>query len=186
MAATPSTASLTTPNRVPPAPRWRWWHAAAVGVAANAIGSLPAGYRGDTSYFDRLNTPPGSPPGWLFAPVWAFNNAATLWSNLRVANLAPDTPDRRKALAYEGISWALFASFSGLYFGLRSPVLGAAVTVASLGATSASVAATSRIDPKAAWGLAPRLAWLGYASYVAVASALTNRDEFFQWAPRHR
>lgn len=170
----------------PSAPRWHWYHAAAIGIAANAVGSLPAGFRGDQSYFDKLNTPPGSPPGWLFPPVWAFNNATTLWSNLRVANLPPDTPDRRAALTLEGISWVLFASFSGLYFGLRSPVLGAAVTLASLGCTAAGVVLTSRMDRKAAWGLTPRLAWLGYASYVAAASALTNRDDFLQWNPRHR
>ena len=177
------TTNSTSPS---PAPRWQWYHAAAVGVAANAVGSLPAGYGGDQSYFDKLNTPPGSPPGWLFPPVWAFNNATTLWSNLRVANLPPGTRDRRTALTLEGISWGLFASFSGLYFGLRSPVLGAAVTVASLGCTAASIVLTARIDRKAAWGLAPRLAWLGYASYVSVASALTNRDDFLQWDPRHR
>ena len=178
--------NATILNSPSPTPRWQWYHAAAVGVAANAVGSLPAGFGGDQSYFDKLNTPPGSPPGWLFPPVWAFNNATTLWSNLRVANLPPATAERRTALTLEGISWGLFASFSGLYFGLRSPILGAAVTVASLGVTAASVVVTSRMDRKAAWGLAPRLAWLGYASYVSVASALTNRDDFLQWNPRLR
>ena len=105
--------NATILNSPSPTPRWQWYHAAAVGVAANTVGSLPAGFGGDQSYVDKLNTPPGSPPGWLFPPVWAFNNATTLWSNLR-------------------------------------------------------------------------LAWLGYASYVSVASALTNRDDVLQWNPRRR
>ncbi|MDI3211612.1 TspO/MBR family protein [Arthrobacter sp. AL12] len=73
-----------------------------------------------------------------------------------------------------------------MYFGLRSPVLGSAVTVASLAATTASVVVTFRMNRQAAWAMAPRLAWLGYASYVSVATALTNRDGFLQWNPRRR
>lgn len=30
-----------------PAKRYRWWHAAAVGLAANAASAAPAGYNGD-------------------------------------------------------------------------------------------------------------------------------------------
>ncbi|MGX5358117.1 tryptophan-rich sensory protein [Kocuria sp. KH4] len=94
-----------------------------------------------------------------------------------MANLAPGTPGRATALALEGADWVLFASFSALFFGLRSPVLGAAVTVASLGATAGSVVRTAALDRKAAWALGPRLLWLAYASYVATATAARNRDE---------
>lgn len=166
-----------------PSKRYRWWHAAAVGLAANALSAAPAGYNGDEPFYNELETPPGSPPDWAFAPAWAFNNLTTLWSNLRVANLPSGTPGRRKALALEGVSWGLFASFTSLYFGLRSPVLGAVDTVAGFGVTAASVAVTAKLDRKAAWALAPRLAWLGLASYVAVATALRNRDEFVGWDP---
>ena len=163
--------------------RYRWWHAAAVGLAANAASAAPAGYNGDEPFYNRLDTPPGSPPDWAFAPAWALNNLTTLWSNLRVANLPPNTPGRRTALALEATNWGLFASFSALYFGLRSPVLGAVNTVAGLGVTAASVAAAARLDRKAAWALGPRLAWLGLATYVSVGTALRNRDEFLGWGP---
>ena len=175
---------VTTAARdTPPTRRYRWWHAAAVGLAANAASAAPAGYNGDEPFYNDLDTPPGSPPDWAFAPAWALNNLATLWSNLRVANLPAGTPGRRTALALEGVNWGLFASFSGLYFGLRSPVLGAVNTVAGLGVTAASVAATARLDRKAAWALVPRLAWLGLATYVSVGTALRNRDEFVGWDP---
>ncbi|MEM1115145.1 MAG: TspO/MBR family protein [Bacteroidota bacterium] len=166
-----------------PPRRYRWWHAAAVGLGANALSALPVGYNGDEAVYADLDTPPGSPPGWAFAPAWAFNNATTLWSNLRVANLSASTPGRRTALALEGTTWGLFASFTGLYFGLRSPVLGAANTVAGFATTAASVAVTARLDRKAAWALAPRLAWLGLATYVSVSTALRNPDAFLGWDP---
>lgn len=165
------------------APRYRWWHAAAFGLAANAASAAPFGYNGDEPFYNTLKKPPGSPPDWAFAPAWAVNNVTTLWSNLRVANLPAGTPGRRTALALEGASWGLFASFTGLYFGLRSPILGAVDTAAGLVTTAASVAVTARIDQKAAWALAPRLAWLGLATYVSVSVALKNRDEFLGTAP---
>jgi benzodiazapine receptor len=166
-----------------PARRYRWWHAAAVGLTANAASALPAGVNGDSSFYEDLETPPGAPPGWLFPPVWAFNNATTLWSSLRIANLPSGTPGRATVLVLEGVDWALFASFSALYFGLRSPVLGATVTVASLGVTAASVVVTARLDRRAAWALSPRLLWLAHASYVSTVSAAHNRDKFLGWEP---
>lgn len=169
------TGSWWTNRAAAPSPRYRWWHAAAVGALANLASALPAGYNGDEDFYARLDTPPGAPPGWVFAPVWAVNNALTLASNLRVANLPPDTPGRRTVLVSEAATWLLFASFSGLYFGLRSPVLGAVDTVAGLAITAHGVIATSRLDRRAAWLLVPRLAWLAYASYVSTGAAIRSR-----------
>ena len=163
--------------------RYRWWHAAALGLAANALSAAPAGYNGDEPFYNRLKKPPGSPPDWAFPPAWAFNNLTTLWSNLRVANLPQGTPGRRAALALEGASWGSFASFTALYFGLRSPVLGAVDTAVGFATTAASVAVTAKLDRKAAWALAPRLAWLGLATYVSVSVALRNPDSLLGWDP---
>ncbi|WP_165068730.1 TspO/MBR family protein [Marisediminicola senii] len=159
--------------------KYTWIHAAALGIVANIASAVPAGYNGDETYYERLRTPPGSPPGWLFAPAWAVNNVLTLWSNLRIANTAPSTPGRREALVSEGVSWVLFAAFSGLYFGLRSPVLGAVDTVAGLATTIHGVRATGRIDRAAGWALVPRLIWLAYASYVSVGTAAKSKDDVF-------
>ncbi len=160
--------------------RYGWRHAMVVGVLTNIASALPAGYNGDEEYYASLRTPPGSPPGFAFAPAWAINNALTLWSNLRVANAPSATPGRRTALAAEGASWLLFAAFSSLYFGLRSPVLGAVDTVAGLGTTVVGVAATARVDRRAAAALVPRLLWLGYASYVSVGTALRSPDRLLK------
>lgn len=167
-----------------PPRRYRWWHAAVVFVAANVASSLPAGYNGDEEYFEQLPTPPGSPPGWVFAPAWAAINICTLAANLRVANLPPGTPGRTPALAYEAASWGAFAAFSGLYFGLRSPTLGAADTVLGLATTASSVRATARVDRAATWLIAPRLMWLTYASYVSVGTAILHRRQTRRALPR--
>lgn len=168
----------------PTTKRYRWWHAAAVGALANVASALPAGYNGDEKYYESLRTPRGAPPGWLFAPVWAANNTLTLMSNLRIANLPSETPLRRRALVAEAANWVLFSSFSGLYFGLRSPVLGAVDTAAGLVLTGYSVGVTARLDRRAAWALMPRLLWLGFASYVSIATAVNSPDTLLRYDPR--
>ena len=163
--------------------RYRWWQAALVGVAANAVSASPAGYNGDEAFYNNFRKPAISPPDWSFAPVWLFNNVTSLYAGLRIANLPRHTPGRKTSLWLEGIGWGLFATFSPLYFGLRSPVLGAVNTVAGLGIGAASLGVAAGLDRKAAWALSPRVAWLLLATYVAVSMAETNQDEFLGYDP---
>ena len=164
-------------------PRYRWWQAAAVGVAANLISAAPAGYNGDEAFYNRFAKPEVSPPDWLFAPVWLFNNVTSLYAGLRLANLPQKTWGRKTALWLEGAGWVLFASFSPLYFGLKSPVLGAINTVLGLGVGAASMGLTASLDKKAVLALSPRVAWLLLATYVAIATASINQDEFLDYDP---
>lgn len=39
----------SAPSVAAPARRYRWWHAAAVGLAANAVSALPRGFNGDAA-----------------------------------------------------------------------------------------------------------------------------------------
>ena len=163
--------------------RYHWWQAALVGVGANVISAAPAGYNGDEAFYNNFTKPDISPPDWSFAPVWAFNNITSLYAGLRIANLPKATRGRKASLWLEGIGWGLFASFTPLYFGLKSPVLGAVNTLAGLGVGAASLGVASQLDRKAAWALSPRVAWLLLATYVAIATAAANKDEFLGYDP---
>ena len=165
-------------------PRYRWWQAALVGVAANVASAAPAGYNGNEAFYNDFTKPDISPPDWSFAPVWLFNNITSLYAGLRIANLPQNTPGRKTALWLEGVGWGLFGSFSPLYFGLKSPVLGAVNTLAGLGVGAASLGLASRLDRKAALALSPRVAWLLLATYVSISVAAVNRDEFLGYDPR--
>jgi benzodiazapine receptor len=170
----------------PRQPGYRWYHAVAVGVAANVPSVAVGGAMGDRAYYESLRRPRGAPPDWAFAPVWLGLNALALWAGLRLANASVQTPGRRQALALEGTFWSLFAAFAPLYFGLRSPILGAADTVLSAAVTAGSVAQAARVDLPAAAAIAPRLAWLLLASYVSTYMAVHNDDPRFGYrAPSH-
>ncbi|PSB38585.1 tryptophan-rich sensory protein [Aphanothece minutissima] len=177
-----------------PTLRFRWWHGAAILVAANAVSFWPAGVLGDAAFYTGFRLPPFAPPDWLFAPVWLLLNITSLLALARVANRQPedgacqdrgDAAGRRRGLVLvsEGVGWLLFAVFTTLFFWLHSPVLAATDTVAGLLVAVVSVAAAAGLDRPAAGLIGLRLLWLLLASAVAVSVALHNPDPFLAAAP---
>ncbi|MEA5410327.1 TspO/MBR family protein [Synechococcus sp. BA-120 BA3] len=169
-----------------PARRFRWWHGAAILVAANAVSFWPAGVLGDAAFYTSFRLPPYAPPDGLFAPLWLVLNITSLVALARVANLEPEEAAGRRrilVLVSEGVGWLLFAVFTTFFFWLHSPVLAAADTVAGLLVAVVSVAAAASLDRPAAGLIGLRLLWLLLASAVAVSVALHNPDPFLSAAP---
>jgi len=159
-------------------PRFRWWHAIAIFVGANLVSILPAGVNGDGAFYNSFQLPTVAPPDWLFAPMWLFLNVTSLWALSRVANAPRLTRRHRAFFVLEGTSWVLFALFNTVYFGLKSPVLGAIDTTAGLALGLAGLACCFSIDRRAALLILPRVLWLVLATYVSVYVALNNADVF--------
>jgi tryptophan-rich sensory protein len=169
-----------------PAPRFRWWHGAAILVAANAVSFWPAGVLGDAAFYTAFRLPPYAPPDWLFAPLWLVLNITSLVALGQLANLEVQGGAGRLrglVLVSEGVGWLLFAVFTTFFFWLHSPVLAAADTVAGLLVAMVSVAAATSLDRPAAGLIGLRLLWLLLASAVAVSVALHNPDPFLSAAP---
>lgn len=159
--------------------RYQWWHAAGFGLAVNLL-SLPFGIgRGDQAFYNSLKQAPFAPPGAAFGPVWLLNNALVLWGNLRLLNLPPETPYRRPLLLLQGASWAIFATFAPVYFGLRSPILAFSWTAGMYALTIASMLLASKIDRTIVLSFTTLVLWLSLATIVAAYQMLYNRDPFF-------
>lgn len=142
------------------------------------------GNAANNDYYNSLRQPVFAPPDWAFPPVWTLNNALQIWGLLHVLNQDRTTPGRTAFLALQGGFWATFVAFNPLYFGLRSPILGAAVTQAGLGFTVGSAVAAARMqDRRALASLATVLPWLLLAAPVSAAIARWNRDDFFNAGP---
>lgn len=163
--------------------KFTWWHAAIIFVVANVISALPAGYNGEEAFYNNFVLPKIAPPDWMFAPAWIINNITSLYALRLIANLPTETPNRKLFLILEGVGWTLFAIFSLLYFGLKSPILGAIDTVLGFIVCLFSLIVSYQISKKAALNILPRFLWLVLATYVAVHVAVMNRDPFFGVGP---
>ena len=166
---------MTLPLSPAALPTFPWWYAVLIFVVANVISAVPAGLFGDSEFYNTLRKPSVSPPDWLFPPMWLVLNVTSLVALVLVANQPPETPNRTLFLWSEAVGWITFAAFTGLYFGLRSPTLGAVDTVIGLLAAGVSLYAASTIAAVPALLILPRLLWLLLASYVSVAVVLMNR-----------
>ena len=152
-------------------------------VVANAVSAIPAGLLGDDAFYNRLRKPPGSPPDWAYPPVWFVLNVTSLIALWLVANCGAAgerlAGTRTAFLWSEAAGWIAFAAFTGLFFGLRSPALGAADTLAGLLIAAFSAACVWRLVPACGWWpfwlILPRAGWLAWAGYVSAAVAWLNR-----------
>lgn len=193
-----SGTELSTPRR------WHWYHGlafyAGVQAASLGLGLVAKGARGrsrprlgeslvgnpaNDEYYNGLRQPVFAPPDWAFAPVWTVNNALGIWGLLWVLNLPAGRAGRRSFLALQAGFWVCFTLFNPLYFGLRSPILGAVDTDLSLVLTVASeyAALATLKDGKAALSLVTVLPWLVVASATATTVAVWNRDDLFDTGP---
>ena len=185
--------------------RWRWYHGVlfyagvqvanyglakiARSVANRADGGTRAGGSagggaGDREFYNGLRRPVFAPPGWAFPPVWTINNALCIWGLLRVLNMPAGTPGRERFLRAQGGAWVVFASFNAIFFGLRSTVGGALLTLADLALTVETLRAAGETDDAgAALSQATILPWLVVAGATSIAVAAWNGDEFLSVGP---
>jgi len=125
-------------------------------------------------WYPALTKPPGTPPDWLFAPVWTalyVMMAFAAWQVWLRAGMA----EAPVALGLWFVQLALNLVWSALFFGLRAP--GAAlVEIGALWlAVAATTAASARHDRAAPILLLPYLGWLGYAAYLNAGIWWLNR-----------
>ncbi len=127
---------------------------------------------GGRGWFGALTKPPGTPPDWVFAPVWTglyLMIAVAAWLVWRHANPAAD-----RALRLWGWQLLLNAMWVPAFFGMRSTSLGVAVIVPLLILVAFTLRAFVRIDRAAAALMAPYLLWTAYATYLATGFFILN------------
>ncbi|KAL8795525.1 MAG: hypothetical protein Q9195_001946 [Heterodermia aff. obscurata] len=61
-----------------------------------------------------------------------------------------------------------------LFFGLKRPIEATVDIVALTGVTGYLTYIWSQVDPVAAWGIAPYLSWLGFATYLSAGTGYLN------------
>jgi benzodiazapine receptor len=128
-----------------------------VGAAASAITGTSV-----HTWYLSLARPPGTPPNWLFGPVWGL-----LYVLIGVAAwLVWRRTGAGRTVRIWG--WQLMANalWTPAFFGLRSPVAGLLVMAVLLPLIVLTIRSFWRVNRGAAWILVPYLAWVGYAAYL--------------------
>lgn len=132
------------------------------------VGAADAALMGGSArgWYAALARPPGTPPNWVFAPVWTvlyvmMGTAAWLvWRRIAWA------ASLRRPLRLWGWQLLLNALWTPAFFGLRNLALALAVIVVLLALLLATTRAFARVDRSAALLMLPYMAWVCYAVYL--------------------
>ena len=143
----------------------------AVGVV---IGALALGSRASPSpdhprtrrWYDRLRKPGFTPPAPVFALAWPALQAAQAYSGYRLLR-ANASSERTTALTLWGANQIGIAGWSEIFFGQRAPGWATAGSAALGGSAIGLVAASRKVDQRAAVAGLPLVAWVGFATLLA-------------------
>ncbi len=155
--------SETNPPRSS-AKNWLWPLACA--LLCLGIGSAAALYSqgGDNEWYQTLTKPAGTPPSWVFGPVWSV---LYLLMGIALGRLIV-----RKAWS---AVWVFFIQFvlnlmwTPVFFGFGRIDAALAVIAAIWLGVIATMQLAGKADKLAAWLLVPYLLWVSYASYLNAA-----------------
>jgi len=140
--------------------------------------------------YRALKQPPGSPPGWVFAPVWTALYAGMgfasyrAWTSGTSSFLGTQTLDLPKYEAAKlgatlyTIQLGLNLIWQPIFFGLLRPVPATVDIIALLGTTSYLTYVWSGIDDVATYLMLPYLGWLTFATYLSVGCGYLNNWDF--------
>jgi benzodiazapine receptor len=122
-------------------------------------------------WYQTLRAPAGTPPNWVFAPVWVtlyvmIGTAGWLvWRRLGAAS----------AVRLWGWQLAANALWAPAFFGLHSPALALGIMAALLCLIALTIRAFRRTHRIAAVLMVPYAAWCLYAGYLNVGFVILNQ-----------
>jgi benzodiazapine receptor len=131
-------------------------------------GSMTA--RAVNGWYQTLHAPPGTPPNWVFAPVWTvlyvmIGVAAWLvWKRLGATRL----------LRLWGWQLAANALWAPAFFGLHSPVLAMGLMIVLLVLVALTIRAFRRVGRTPSVLMVPYGAWCLYAAYLNAGFLVLN------------
>jgi len=125
-------------------------------------------------WYSTLNQPPGTPPNWIFGPVWTLLYALIGIAVARIWHAPPQPPVRRTALLYFFLQMLLNLAWTPVFFGAHQ--IGAAlfIIITLLIAIAFTIFLFHKVDKPAAALLIPYFLWVSYATYLNVGYLALN------------
>jgi benzodiazapine receptor len=141
--------------------RWAWPIMGALVCLGLGTASGLATVGGDGSWYRELVRPLGTPPSWVFGPVWTV---LYLLMGLALGRLI--FRKRYQAVTVFGIQFGLNLLWTPVFFGMQRIDAALALICAMGLGLVATISMAWKVDRVAAWLLVPYLIWLGYATYL--------------------
>ena len=130
---------------------------------------------GGQGWYQALKRPPGTPPPWVFGPVW------TLLYTLMGISLGLLVRDRktsakgRLVIAVFVVQLLLNLAWTPLFFGMHRTGLALMDIVAMWLAIGLTIHLARAVNRRAAHLLVPYFVWVGYATYLNAGFLMLNR-----------
>ncbi|KAK3172705.1 hypothetical protein OEA41_006029 [Lepraria neglecta] len=131
-----------------------------------------------------LQQPPYRPPPQVFGPAWTALYGLMGYSAYRawttgMSSLNPRTVELTKQGAtLFTIQLGLNLIWMPLFFGLTRPIEATADITVLTGTVAYLTYIWSQVDTVAAWGIAPYLGWLSFATYLSAGTGYLNNWSF--------
>ena len=151
------------------------WLALPLFIAVSFATSIPGIWARPGAWYEALDKPFFTPPGWVFGPAWTtlyVLMGVAAWRVWREAGFA----EAKVALALFFVQLLFNAAWSPVFFGMRRMDLAFPVIVALWLFIAATIGAFAQHDRPAAWLLAPYLGWVTFASALNLALWRMNLD----------
>jgi translocator protein len=139
----------------------------AVAVAAVVIIAVVGGLMTDVGpWYESLRFPRLRPPNWLFGPAWTTIFALIATAGVFAWNDAPNAGARRELVALFALNGLLNLGWSPLFFKLRRPDWAMLELIPFWLSILALIVVIAPFSARAAWLLAPYLAWVTFAGWL--------------------
>ncbi|UCE18277.1 MAG: tryptophan-rich sensory protein [Gemmatimonadota bacterium] len=126
------------------------------------------------TWYAALNKPSFTPPNWVFGPVWITLYLMMGISAYLVWRLGLNEPGVKTALLLFGLQLALNALWSPVFFGLKSPLAGAAVIILLWIVLLATIMVFFNLSRISAILLIPYILWVSYAAVLNISIMILN------------
>lgn len=126
------------------------------------------------SWYSTLVRPPGTPPNWVFGPVWTTLYAMIGASFALIWHRSPQSLGFTKLSCVFYFQLLLNLLWTPVFFGAQNPEAALIVIIALWVAIILSVKEFKTVSPLAAFLLLPYLLWVSYATYLNAGYAYLN------------
>ncbi|RYD17656.1 MAG: tryptophan-rich sensory protein [Verrucomicrobiaceae bacterium] len=150
--------------------KWLWPVAGALACLGLGIASGLSSAGGGGAWYQGLEKPPGTPPPWVFGPVWSM---LYLMMGVALGRLV----DRRAwgAVWVFCAQFALNVAWTPVFFGAHQAGVALGIIAALWVGIVVLIRMARRVDRISAALLVPYLMWVSYATYLNIGFFWLNR-----------